>query len=158
LMRRRRRDPSSTSNKPSLLEEWVRGTYDTAWNDDLPGIARTNGDGSSKSWHVTDSPKHALKTLQVRRTNLIASYGPKGQHAELGPGFYVGNPHFWSGRSSHKWKFLSRLDRPMYLRLASYLRMELHEDRRHGRITERELERGQHALKEGLDNPSHLVG
>lgn len=141
---------------PVLLEEWVRGGYDTRSNQDLPVIARSNDNGTARSYHVTDAPTRILSLLRRGPASFIVSYGPKGQHAELGPGFYVGNPAVWSGRATRKWTFLDELDEASYGRLSTYLQHEIDRDHRNGRLTDREHTYAGRAIASG--DPGFLVG
>lgn len=75
----------------------------------VPGVGEPDGRGGMVTYHVTDDPAGVLRLL-ARRADVVASYGPKGRHAELGPGLYLSDfPRFWSGRSSRKWAFLDDL-------------------------------------------------
>lgn len=138
---------------PALLEEWVRGVYDTRSDRDLSGIAHSNEDGTSRSYHVTDAPDRVLAMVRRGPASFVASYGKKGARAELGPGLYVGNPAVWSGRSSRKWGFLDRLDDALYDRLAAYLHQEIDRD---PRLTERERAYALRAI--ASREPGFLVG
>ena len=91
VTRTRRDDP--------ILERWVPLVYDTRSNEGLGAIARAPGDDTLVSWHVTDRPDKLAAFLK-RRGRLVAAYGPKGKHAELGPGLYLGPPSYWRGRST----------------------------------------------------------
>ena len=141
---------------PALLEEWVRGKYDTYWDDDLPGIARSNDNGTARSFHVTDAPDLVRALLRRGPPSFVVSYGPKGKHAELGPGFYVGNPAVWSGRSTRKWRFLEQLDDASYDRLAAYLRREIDRDYANDQLTDREHAYALRAI--ASREPGFLVG
>lgn len=141
---------------PAWLDEWVRGDYDTRSDQDLSGIARSNGDGTARSYHVTDAPERMLSLLRRGPSSFLTSYGPKGQHAELGPGLYVGNPSVWSGRATRKWQFLERLDDSSYARLAAYLRGEIDRDYANGRLTDRAHAYALRAIASG--EPGFLVG
>jgi hypothetical protein len=65
--------------------------------------------GAIVGTHVADSIKTVKEIVKGKRS-LMAGYGPRGQHAELGPGLYISAaPQLWLGRAHDKWDFLKTL-------------------------------------------------
>lgn len=103
----------------------VRVIDPATWDSDVPGVMWHDPEhGEFFAYHVTDAPER-LQAFLERGGHLIKAYGPKGQHAELGPGLYLsGNPRYWVGRSSDKWSFLPRLSPVELDRLVAALERE----------------------------------
>lgn len=142
-----------------LYDRWVRRVHDTRSGADIDGIAGAAGH-HLVSWHVTDDPSRLVRFLR-RGGNVRVAFGPKGQHAELGPGLYVGNPAVWGARSRGKWEFLQRLTGGEWRRLLAALDDVVREQRKDGFITEREAERALRTIdfaRSSVYGPDALVG
>lgn len=101
---------------------FVSSLRDTAASP-IPGYPDAGG-GAQVGYHVTDDPARALAA--IRRGDLVASYGPKGRHAELGPGLYLSHaPGFWVSRARGKWAFLGAVEPAALGRLVEALRAEV---------------------------------
>lgn len=104
-------------------------------------------DGALTTYHVTDAPEKAIRLLR-KRTNVVAAYGAKGAHAELGPGFYVsGIPEFWIARATDKWSFLNRVTPAQRDRLAEALEGDVEQLRERGRVSKSEYEYARRILR-----------
>lgn len=134
--------------------------FDTARAEDAPPGAGYLEDGMLVAWHVTDDPKKLLSALK-RRINLVAAYGPKGQHAELGPGLYVsGAPEYWSVRAQSKWAFLTTLSDEHLSRLTDALAFEINKQERNHWLSRTESEFGFRVLDDvdrGRQPPAYLT-
>jgi len=85
------------------------------------GHAGTLRGGSIFGIHVADSIK-AIREIVKKKRSLMAAYGPRGAHAELGPGFYISAaPQLWMSRARGKWDFLEALTKPQLNKLLSAL-------------------------------------
>jgi len=108
-------------------------------------------------WHITDDSS-VIRSLKKKSGSVIKSYGPRGGRAELGPGLYVSAvPHLWSGRSTDKWGFLSKLSKEDLNKLTDQLLKDL---RNSGRIADFELERAERDInyvRQGVMSASSLV-
>lgn len=139
---RGRRDPQH-----ELWERWIRRVLDTRDNADLGPMGYAPGDGTLVSWHATDDPEPLLDFLR-RRRSVVAGYGERGSYSELGPGLYLGNPGFWSARSTAKWRFLETLPEFDLNRLLSALSATIRQQRASGYITQREADRAERAIND----------
>ena len=128
--------------------------------DDIPGVGYADGTGALVTYHVTDNPE-AVVAIVRRRGRLMAAYGEKGSHSELGPGLYVsGNPAYWMGRARGKWDFLMRLSPTQLAVLITKLREELEELRKNHWVSGGEYERAKRDMTyvlEGHYEPSILT-
>lgn len=132
----RRRNPE----RRDAFHGEVARIFDTRTMEDGYGISSigTVYDGALQTFHVTDKPEKLLASLK-RRANVVAAYGPKGQHAELGPGLYMsGVPEFWLGRAHGKWSFLDDLTASQVKRLTYAIVDEVDSQHDSGRITRSE--------------------
>lgn len=140
----RRRNPE----RPDAFNGEVARIYDTRTMEDgyeISGIGIVYN-GAMETFHVTDKPQAILRAVK-RRTNVVAAYGPKGAHAELGPGLYLsGVPQFWMGRAAGKWSFLDTLPPSKTGRLVDALAERVDEDRANGRLTRNEVSRADRTL------------
>lgn len=94
--------------------------------EQISGVGYIYG-GGIVTFHVTDKPEQLIRAMR-KRVNVVASYGAKGKHAELGPGLYLsGVPEFWMNRSTDKWSFLEKLTDAQRVRLLGALTSELDE-------------------------------
>lgn len=129
------------TDHPDLYRIWDTATLRSG--DDIPGIGREDN-GAIITYHVTDDPERALVAIK-KRADLSAAYGPKGSHAELGPGLYASAvPDYWISRARRKWDFLPALTRDQTHALVVALRERVRRDSRwyaHG-----ELERAERDL------------
>lgn len=127
----------------------IRRIIDTRAWDDIPGIGRID-DGVLTSYHVTDTPEKVFAFLR-RRGNLVAAYGPRGEHAELGPGLYLsGVPEYWVSRSRGKWSFLGKLSLEKGAALCAQLSQDLARLRERGYVSRNEHDHGQDVIAQVL--------
>lgn len=129
---------------PRAYDRWVHYVHDSRRGEDIGSIAHADGD-DLVSFHVTDGPQRLIRFLR-RRGDVRAAFGPRGRSAELGPGLYVGNPRFWTGRSTDKWAFLTRITSAERERLIRALQARVDAERTRGYITENEHERAVRTL------------
>lgn len=126
----------------------VRRVYDTRQMEDgyeLGGVGIVY-DGALQTYHVTDHPEKLIASLK-RHANVVSAYGPKGKHAELGPGLYMsGVPEFWMSRAHGKWSFLDTLPQGKTNRLVDALAERIDDDRDKGRLTMSETLRADRTL------------
>lgn len=90
------------------------------------------------SAHVTDDPTVMIRVLEQGLD--LQTMRPWG---DLCGGLYVSSfPQIWRSRSRKKWEFMETLSPADSKRLAQAVLRKLEEDRRSGRLSEREYERG----------------
>jgi hypothetical protein len=108
------------------------------------GHAGTLRGGSIVGIHVADSIK-AVRQIVKGKKSLMAGYGPRGKHAEMGPGLYISAaPQMWVGRSPGKWDFLKTLAKPQLDKLLDAIEKEVKRKRADRYISEGEFE---HAIR-----------
>lgn len=139
-------------------DRWVRRIHDTRSGEDLRGIGHADAD-TLVSWHATDDPDRLVRFIR-RRRDLVQSFGPKGAHAELGPGLYLGNPAVWQVRGRNKWAFLDTLTGEQMRRLAEQLAAEVDRAYDRGHISRTEHTQALYRIQnvvEGAYGPEVLV-
>jgi hypothetical protein len=76
-------------------------------DDNLGGAALMTSECDLRGWHVTDDPAKLIEAIESG--NIVKE---EKAFQELGPGLYISAvPHVWTGRSTKKWAFLSKLDK-----------------------------------------------
>ena len=140
---------------PDLIRLW--DTRDLREGDDIPGIGVVH-DRAIITYHVTDDPSRPSSALR-KRANLLQAYGPKGAHAELGPGLYVsGVPSYWLARTRGKWAFLQSLSPNELQCVTEALAEQVRQQRDRGYISTAEERRGLKLIADVAGGPRPLDG
>jgi hypothetical protein len=121
---------------------------------DLNGAGYIDDQGVLTTWHITDHPDQVLRLLH-RHGRIVAAYGPRGQHAELGPGLYFSDrPRMWISRARSKWDFLAPLTDAQLATLCQALDRRITKEVYDGYITPSEGVQAQRTIAQAWNNPA----
>ena len=122
-------------------------------DDNLGGAALLTSECDLRGWHITDDPAKLVDAIESG--HIVKE---EKSYQELGPGLYISAvPHVWTGRSTKKWAFLSKLTKSERRELALALVETIVEDRQQRRISQSEAERGVRDAERYVDDPEQYI-